>query len=166
MSESPQKKPMTTGKIILIVLAILAALGLGTCATCAMCVGAAGANVAKQEQEKKFKVEQTLKNCQTTEAVSWASIAAELKKNEAKVSAGWKDACAKVSGVVERIDAGFDNRPVVVIGAGDQFSLNDCRCNPENREKALALTKGQQITVWGIGGDEIMGSLALDHCEW
>lgn len=161
-----EKQPMTAGKVIMIVVGVMFLLGLGTCATCAMCVGGAATQVAKDEQAKAFKVQETLKNCQNAEVVAWASVAAGLKDNEARVSAAWKGNCVKISGVVDSIDSDFNNKPVVRIGAGERFNLNNCHCEPEVPEKALSLSKGQKITVWGIGGNEIVGSLMLEHCSW
>lgn len=162
----PQKQGMGAGKIILIVVGVIALLLFGTCAVCTMVVGGAANAVEEKKKEEQFKVEQQLKDCQGAEVVEWAGIAAALKDNEAKVAAAWKGNCAKVSGVVEGIDSGFDDKPIVKIGTGETLSLNDLRCKPVDDQKALNLSKGQTLTVWGIGGDEIMGSLTLDHCDW
>lgn len=56
--------------------------------------------------------------------------------------------------------------PAWALGTGERFTLTHCNCKPVDAQKALSLAKGQTITVWGIGGDEIVGSLDLDHCDW
>ncbi len=161
-----QAKGMSAGKIVLVVVGVLMVIGLGTCGTCALCAVGATAAAGEGQKKRDFQVQEQLKNCEATPAVAWSTVAAGLKENEAKVAAGWKGACAKITGVVERIDSGMGDEPVVGIGSGERFSMNTCRCKPQHKEKALALTKGQQITVWGIGGDEIIGSLELEHCDW
>lgn len=169
-----QPRPgMSAGKVVLIVVGVVGFMVVGSCAVCSMIVGGAANAVAEAEQkreakaaEAKVQLEKDLEDCKKSEAMEWRSIAASLKQNEAKVASAWKDSCAKVSGVVERVDSGFDDKPYVVISDGSDFSLNNLHCKPKDEKKALNLRVGQTITVWGAGGSEIVGSLVLEHCDW
>ena len=160
------KQGMSVGKIILVVVGTISVMIFGTCAVCTFIVGSASSNIDKERKEKDKKETELLVECSNNISVEWASIADDLKSNEAKVASEWKDNCAKVSGVVDRIDSGFDDKPYVVIDDGDKFSAHNLRCKPEDPQKALSLSKGQRVTVWGIGGDEFLGSLVLNHCTW
>lgn len=161
-----EKKPMTAGKIILIVVGTIMLLGLGTCATCAVCVGNAAHQVAEDEKKREAQAIETLKQCAQVEVVEWRDVEAGLKENEARIAAQWKGNCVKISGVIDTINSDYKNEPVVVISSGERFGFRNCHCRPQQPDRALSLTKGKKITVWGIGGNEIIGSLTLDHCEW
>lgn len=165
----PPKKGVSAGKVVLIIFAVFAVLGIGTCGVCTMAVGAGAEAVADAEKERQAKEEKAkvdAEKCRDSETVSWAAVAQGLKENEAKVASAWKGSCAKISGVVDSINSGFDDKPVVMVGTGERFSLQDLHCKPKDEKKALELKKGQQITVWGVGGGEVLGSLFLEHCDW
>lgn len=162
----PQKQGISAGKVVLIVMGTVGFLMFGSCAVCSLAVGAGANAAAEREKEEQAEAEKTLEECKTTEAVEWASVAAALKDNEARVASAWKGSCAKITGVVDRIDSDFRDKPFVVIGTGERFSLNGLHCKPADEAKALELSKGQTITVWGVGGSEIIGSLVLEHCDW
>lgn len=149
-------------KIILMVFGGLALAGVGTCAVCSLAVGHA-VDAAEAQEEVAAT---TASECASAEAVPWSSLAKRLDDNEAKVVAEWKSSCVKVRGVVQSISSGYDDEATVVIGNGDEFSFHNLHCEPKEHERALELKKGQRITVWGTGGDELLGSLILDHCDW
>lgn len=165
----PQKKGMGAGKVILIVFGVLGLMMFGTCAVCGAAIKSGADAVEEADKERKKTEEKkaaAADDCKNSDAVEWASVAKMLKENEAKAVSIWKGNCAKVNGVVDNVGSGIGDKPYVVIGTGEKFSLNDLRCKPKDEKKALELKKGQKITVWGVGGDEIMGSLQLDHCDW
>ena len=161
-----EKKSMSTARVVMIVLGVVMLAGLATCGTCAVCVGGAATQVAIEEQKEAQRVAKALKRCGDVRTIPWAELAAALKENEAKVTAAWKGNCVKVSGVVDSIDSDFKDRPVVRIGTGERVSHKHCNCKPKDPAAALELVKGQDITVWGLGGNEFVGSLNLEHCEW
>lgn len=161
----PQKQGMSAGKIILIIFASIAFLGFGSCVVCGLVVGAGVNAVEEDRKEKEAQTEEQLKECVNADVVEWETIAEALEENEAKVVASWKGNCVKVNGVVNRIDSSAGDKPVVDIGTG-KTRFKSLRCRPRDHDKALELTKGQSITVWGIGGDEMLGTLYLEHCDW
>lgn len=164
------KRGMSAGKAILIAIGLLTFGTLGTCAVCTVAVGTkvdeVQRNSEKRAAEARIELKKTLADCAKIEALPWGTVAEAMKDNEAKVVAMWKGKCAKISGVVERIDSGLDDRPFVMIGTGQRITLGGLHCKPKDDAKARALSKGQRITVWGIGGNEMMGSLFLEHCDW
>lgn len=161
----PPKQGMGAGKIILIVFASIAFLGFGSCVMCGLFVGAGVNAVEEERKEKEAKTEEQLKQCVDAEVVAYSTVAAAMEENEAKVVAAWKGNCAKISGKVNSIDSSFGDKPVVDIGDGE-VRFKSLRCKPKDHDKALDLTKGQDITVWGIGGEEVGGTLYLEHCDW
>ena len=163
---SDEKKSMSAAQIVMIVIATIMGMGMATCGACAMCVGMGASGVAKQERAKEMAIQDRLKDCANSEPYEWAAILQALKANEAKVAAIWKGNCMKVTGIVDGIAADFENKPVVMISGGEKWSFQKCHCQPVNQQKAMALKKGQRITAWGIGGNEIVGSLFLERCDW
>lgn len=164
-----QQPPQKSGgalKTILIVLGTLFVLGMGSCVVCTGLAGMGANEVAKKEKKKAEEREEKLKDCKGESSKSWADLAKDLKENEAKVAKKWKGDCAKVEGVIQSIDSGFDDKPVIWISSGGQFEANRLMCKPDDEDEALELKKGEKITVWGIGGNEIAGSLVLEHCAW
>lgn len=116
-------------------------------------------------EDKKFK--EDLEKCgSSSEVVSVKDVMAMMETNEAKVSRMWKGSCVKVSGVIKSIDEGPLGGLVVLISDGSRLSLHNIHCKPVSEEKALELSAGNPITAWGVGGNEIMGSLFLDSCNW
>lgn len=162
----PPKQGMSAGKIIMIVVATVGTMTLGTCAVCTCMVGGAASSLEKERKAKEKREDEMLKDCSSARTIAWSEIARDLEENEARVASEWKGACAKVNGIVHRINSDFSDKPYVVINSGEQLTLHNLRCKPENHEKALNLAKGQQITVWGIGGNEVIGSLELNRCQW
>ena len=160
--QQPPKPGMSAGKVVLIVFVVIGVVIFGTCAACAGLVGSAANDVAEKEEKALAKAA----TCDSTQVVTWASLSKDLKENEAAVVARWKGKCAKVSGIVEGVDSGFDDKPFVKVGSGERFSFSTLHCHPKDAARALKLKKGDSITVWGLGGDEMVGSLMMDGCDW
>jgi hypothetical protein len=156
------KKGMSAGKVVLIILGSVGMLMFGTCATCSMLF----ATGAKKVQEAQDAEVAKAKTCDAAPVRSWKDIAAQMKKNEMSIVSSWKGNCQKVSGVVNSINAGFDDKPKVNIDSGGQLEFDSLHCEPADAIKAGGLTKGQTITVWGLGGNEVAGSLFLEGCDW
>lgn len=96
------------------------------------------------------------------------AIKAEMEKNEARLVHAWKKAgCATVVGKVISVSAGIGDQPFVSVGTGRKYELNSIvQCSPKVPEAAFALSKGQQLFFTGKTGDEVMGTLMLEDCEW
>jgi hypothetical protein len=162
----PAPKGMSAGKVVAIVFGVIATLLFGTCAVCTMVIGVGANAVEKKKAEEKIQVEKQLAECAQIEAVHWSVMAGMLKDNEAAVAAAWKGSCAKISGTVKSINSGIGDKTTVIIDSGERLSFDSLHCEPKNPQNAMYLSKGQTITVWGIGGNEVLGSLMLEHCDW
>ena len=156
---------MSAGKVVLLIFGTLAFMGVGTCAMCTLAIGGAATAVEEDRKEREARVQEKLETCKEVGAVDWAIVVSMLRENEASVVSSWKGSCVKIKGTVHAIDSGFGDEPIVRIQEGD-LTLNSLRCEPQHPEKALKLSKGQTLTVWGIGGGEVLGSLTLKHCDW
>lgn len=164
---------MGVGKIVLTVLGTLALLGLGTCASCAWFMGQVSSNVEEQRlaaarqlaEEKRAKTE-LLQQCAETVPVPWSDIVTQLKANEVATVSRWKGNCVHITGTVEQIESTFNDLPRVIITTGEKYAVNRALCEPASFTKADSLRSGQRLTVWGIGGDELVGSLKIQDCTW
>lgn len=160
---------MSAGKVVLIIFAVLGFMAVGTCAVCSMVVGGAAKSVSdsvqKMEDREKAKIEKA-KSCKSADEHPLKNYQDLMAQNEAAFVAGWKDNCQKVSGVINSINAGMGDEPTVMIDNGGQMEFNGLHCKPADAAKANKLKAGQKITVWGLGGEEIAGSLFLEGCDW
>jgi hypothetical protein len=164
--QQPPQQGMSAGKIVLIVLGTIGLLVFGTCALCTVAVGGAAAEAEEQRAAEDSQKKAQAATCQNNDVEPWAGLKIMLEENEAKTVSMWTGTCAKVSGVVASVDSDFQDHPVVRIGAGEKYDFGGLRCEPADHQKALNLSKGQEITVWGIGGGEALGSLTLEQCDW
>lgn len=98
----------------------------------------------------------------------WSTWVAKLQANEAGAAASWKDSCHRIAGIVVGVTSDILDKPVVEIGSGGGFEAHTLYCWPANgfEGAALSLSKGQSISVVGVGGGEILGSLRLEECRW
>ena len=131
-------------------------------------IAASAFDESKQDRVKRDKeVEKTNQKCiDEAEVVDASDIFAMMKQNEAALARSWKNSCVKVRGKVKGISEGV--RGITVrVDDGQKFNIVDnIMCDPVDEKKALTLKKGQDIIVKGIGGAEVMGSLALKKCDW
>jgi len=123
--------------------------------------------ISNSAREEKARVARELEECgKSPDVVKVSDVMAMMKQNEAKVSRMWKGSCVKISGIVKSVDEGPLGGLIVQISDGSRFSINNIHCKPTSEKKALELSSGNPITAWGVGGNEIMGSLFLESCSW
>lgn len=165
-----KQESRSTLKTAAIAAAIIMFCMFGACATCMGAAGTAAVEATEKREEQKKQAEadlqQQLAACAQSEATPWSSYVAALEANEAAAQASWTNYCQKVTGKVARISSGIGDVPQVIVGSGKRFEAHELYCEPQDPGKAMSLSKGQTITVWGSGGREFAGNLILENCQW
>jgi len=174
-----QKRGLSTFTIVVLAL-------FGTCSVCTVGIvamapdvpdtatpadvapasaGTASAVNEQKEHERKLRAEQAANN-----ALSVADVKAGIDANEAKFNMQTKDKIMAVSGEVDSIKEDlFGGYFMVLKDPKDPVALvGTVHCKPaeQNSQRVMEVNKGDMLTVTGVGGGVIMGSLMLNECEW
>lgn len=170
-----QKRGLSTFTIVVLAL-------FGTCSVCTVGVVAMAPDVPsapadvgpnksvqpsevdQQEHEKKLRAEQS------ANPLTVADVKAGIDANEAKFNMQTKDKIMAVSGEVDSIKEDlFGGYFMVLKDPKDPVALvGTVHCKPaeQNSQRVMEVNKGDMLTVTGVGGGVIMGSLMLNECEW
>ena len=99
-------------------------------------------------------------------SVTSASIFKEYSENEVAADAKYKGKLIEISGKVVSVDNGtFDDEIIVRLSDGQyDFSGPWCYMKESERDKVLALKKGQQVVLIGVGDSATIGSPVLKSC--
>lgn len=117
----------------------------------------------KSEPDKVAKPENTTPEVVVTSAV----LSKAYSENEVSADAKYKDKLIEVSGKIVSVDNGtFDNEIIVRLSDGQyDFSGPHCYMKESERDKALAMKKGQAVTLIGKGDSATIGSPILKECR-
>ena len=112
------------------------------------------------ENSNKKQMEPEL-NISATELIN------AYKENEVKADKMYKDKIVEVNGIVDAIDSGIDDKAVVRLSDGDEFSFYNVHCyiDDENQDKACELKKGENVTIIGKTDGEIAGQPCIKNCK-
>ena len=123
---------------------------------------------APVEEAKKSEPEKVTKPENTTPEVVVTSVALSkaYSENEVSADAKYKDKLIEVSGKIVSVDNGtFDNEIIVRLSDGQyDFSGPNCYMKESERDKALAMKKGQSVTLIGKGDSATLKSPVLKDC--
>lgn len=86
--------------------------------------------------------------------------------NEARAQSAFGGKRVAVSGIVDSVSLDLFDKPVVNIRGSDRYSFQSVMCQPKNESDANTLDKGQKIVAIGEIGVEVIGSVALEDCEF
>ena len=105
------------------------------------------------ENSNKKQMEPEL-NISATELIN------AYKENEIKADKMYKGKIVEVNGIVDAIDSGIDDKAIVRLSDGDEFSFDNVQCciDDENQDKACELKKGENVTIIGKADGEIAGT--------
>ena len=89
------------------------------------------------------------------------------KENEVKADKMYKGKIVEVNGIVDGIDSDIDDKAVVRLSDGDEFSFYtvSCRIDDDNQDRACELKKGQNVTIVGVADGEIVGEPYIENCK-
>ena len=112
------------------------------------------------ENSNKKQMEPEL-NISATELIN------AYKENEVKADKMYKGKIVEVNGIVDGIDSDMDDKAVVRLSDGDEFSFDNVQCciDDENQDKACELEKGQNVTIIGEASGEIVGTPFIKDCK-
>ena len=112
------------------------------------------------ENSNKKQMEPEL-NISATELIN------AYKENEIKADKMYKGKIVEVNGIVDAIDSGIDDKAIVRLSNGDEFSFDNVQCciDDENQDKACELEKGQNVTIIGEASGEIAGTPFIKDCK-
>ena len=112
------------------------------------------------ENNNKKQMEPEL-NISATELIN------AYKENEIKADKMYKGKIVEVNGIVDAIDSGIDDKAIVRLSDGDEFSFDNVQCciDDENQDKACELKKGENVTIIGKADGEIAGTPFIKDCK-
>ena len=112
------------------------------------------------ENSNKKQMEPEL-NISATELIN------AYKENEIKADKMYKGKIVEVNGIVDAIDSGIDDKAIVRLSDGDEFSFDNVQCciDDENQDKACELKKGDNVKIIGKADGEIAGTPFIKDCK-
>ena len=112
------------------------------------------------ENSNKKQMEPEL-NISATELIN------AYKENEIKADKMYKGKIVEVNGIVDAIDSGIDDKAIVRLSDGDEFSFDNVQCciDDENQDNACELKKGENVTIIGKADGEIAGTPFIKDCK-
>lgn len=95
-------------------------------------------------------------------SVSASSLYTAYDKNAIAADKQYTDRLVKVSGTVETIDRGIDQKPYITLKTNAMFMSVQCEFSPESEGALSSLSKGQQVSVVGTCRGKIMNVMVTD----
>ena len=115
---------------------------------------------ASNENSNKKQMEPEL-------SISATELINAYKENEVKADKMYKGKIVEVSGIVDGIDSDMNDKAVVTLSDGDEFSIYTVSCyiDDENQDKACELNKGENVTIIGKADGEVIGLPSIKDCK-
>ena len=100
-------------------------------------------------------------------SISATELINAYKENEVKADKMYKGKIVEVNGIVDAIDSDIDDKAVVRLSDGDEFSFYNVHCyiDNDNQNKACELKKGENVTIIGRADGEIAGQPCIKDCK-
>ena len=100
-------------------------------------------------------------------SISAAELINAYNENEVKADKMYKGKIVEVNGIVDGIDSDMDDKAVVRLSDGDEFSIYTVSCciDDENQDKACELNKGENVTIIGKADGEVIGLPYIKDCK-
>ena len=100
-------------------------------------------------------------------SISATELINAYNENEVKADKMYKGKIIEVNGIVDGIDSDMDDKAVVRLSDGDEFSIYtvSCSIDDENQDKACELKKGENVTIIGKADGEVIGMPFIKDCK-
>ena len=100
-------------------------------------------------------------------SISATELINAYKENEVKADKMYKGKIVEVNGIVDGVDSDIDDKAIVSLSDGDEFSFYNVHCyiDDENQDKACELEKGQNVTIVGKADGECIGFPYIKDCK-
>ena len=125
-------------------------------------------SVSNENSNKKQMDENSNKKQMEPELnISASELINAYKENEVKADKMYKGKIVEVNGIVDGIDSDIDDKAVVRLSDGDEFSFDKVSCyiDNDNQNKACELEKGQNVTIIGKADGECAGLPYIKDCK-
>ena len=127
-------------------------------------------NVSVEDSNKQTNVSTENSNKKQREPelnISATELINAYKENEIKADKMYKGKIVEVNGIVDAIDSGIDDKAIVRLSNGDEFSFDNVQCciDDENQDKACELEKGENVIIVGEADGEIAGTPFIKDCK-
>jgi|LFRM01.1.fsa_nt_gb hypothetical protein len=121
------------------------------------------------KEETSIQKEETPKETEKIDpqiTITSVELTKEYSDNEVAADAKYKDKVMEVSGKVSAIDNGVMDNEIIIRLSDGQYDFNStwCYMKESERDEAIALKKGQQITLIGKGSSATMKSPVIKEC--
>ena len=100
-------------------------------------------------------------------SISATELINAYNENEVKADKTYKGKIVEVNGIVDGIDSDIEDKAVVRLSDGDEFSIYTVSCyiDDENQDNACELKKGENVTIIGKADGEIIGEPVIKDCK-
>ena len=100
-------------------------------------------------------------------SISATELINAYNENEVKADKMYKGKIVEVNGIVDGIDSDMDDKAVVRLSDGDEFSIYTVSCyiDDENQDKACELKKGENVIIIGKADGEVIGEPVIKDCK-
>ena len=100
-------------------------------------------------------------------SISATELINAYNENEVKADKMYKGKIVEVNGIVDGVDSDMDDKAVVRLSDGDEFSIYtvSCHIDDDNQNKACELEKGQNVTIVGKADGEVIGMPFIKDCK-
>ena len=127
-------------------------------------------SVSVEDSNKQTSVSNENSNKKQMEpelSISATELINAYKENEIKADKMYKGKIVEVNGIVDGINSGIDDKAIVILSDGDEFSFDNVQCciDNDNQDKACELEKGQNVTIVGRADGEIAGTPFIKDCK-
>ena len=127
-------------------------------------------NVSVEDSNKQTNVSTENSNKKQMEPelnISATELINAYKENEIKADKMYKGKIVEVNGIVDGINSGIDDKAIVILSDGDEFSFDNVQCciDNDNQDKACELKKGENVTIIGKADGEIAGTPFIKDCK-
>ena len=127
-------------------------------------------SVSVEDSNKQTSVSNENSNKKQMEpelSISATELINAYKENEVKADKMYKGKIVEVNGIVDGIDSGIDDKAIVTLSDGDEFSIYTVSCyiDDENQDKACELNKGENVTIIGKADGEVIGLPSIKDCK-
>ena len=131
-------------------------------------VGGNSNNKISDSKQTNVSIENSNKKQMEPELnISATELINAYKENEVKADKMYKGKIVEVNGIVDGIDSDIEDKAVVRLSDGDEFSIYTVSCfiDNDNQDKACELKKGQNVTIVGIANGEVIGEPSIKDCK-
>ena len=125
------------------------------------------ASIDENSNKKQMDENSNKKQMEPELSISATELINAYNENEVKADKMYKGKIVEVNGIVDGIDSGIDDKAIVRLSNGDEFSFDNVQCciDDENQNNACELKKGENVIIIGKADGEIAGTPFIKDCK-